>query len=168
MRERWADPEWRAKRSAETKAQHADPDYREALRAGYDAARDKQLASLAALKDEPEFQKRQREGVRRWHGQVEHVCPQCGEAFVGSRLARLCPSCRNASGAWARRIIPQLIVRDGASCHICNQEIDFSLPGREPLAASIDHLVPRAVGGSNALENLRLAHRQCNSEKGAR
>lgn len=32
----------------------------------------------------------------------------------------------------------------------------------------MDHVIPRAKGGSNAVENLRLAHRRCNSRRGSR
>lgn len=41
-------------------------------------------------------------------------------------------------------------------CHICG------LPG----AATVDHLVPRSLGGSNDLENLAPAHASCNYSRG--
>jgi 5-methylcytosine-specific restriction endonuclease McrA len=43
----------------------------------------------------------------------------------------------------------------GRTCHIC----------RRPGADTIDHLVPLSVGGRSTLENMRPAHRGCNSRK---
>jgi 5-methylcytosine-specific restriction endonuclease McrA len=34
------------------------------------------------------------------------------------------------------------------------------------MAATIEHHLPRSKGGKNKIENLRLAHRQCNQVKG--
>jgi 5-methylcytosine-specific restriction endonuclease McrA len=31
-----------------------------------------------------------------------------------------------------------------------------------------DHIIPRSLGGSDALDNLRPAHRRCNSRRGNR
>ncbi|MGV0868463.1 HNH endonuclease [Corynebacterium kalidii] len=41
----------------------------------------------------------------------------------------------------------------GRVCHLCG------LPG----ADTIDHLVPRAAGGDDSLDNLRPAHGDCNA-----
>jgi 5-methylcytosine-specific restriction endonuclease McrA len=46
----------------------------------------------------------------------------------------------------------------GTVCWLC---------GRDG-ADSADHLLPRSMGGSDALENLRPAHRVCNSARGNR
>lgn len=35
------------------------------------------------------------------------------------------------------------------------------------LYATIDHLIPQCEGGSNRRENLKLARRKCNEERGA-
>lgn len=43
------------------------------------------------------------------------------------------------------------------------------LCGREPVTLdplTADHVVPRALGGPNALSNLRPAHRSCNGRRG--
>lgn len=46
-------------------------------------------------------------------------------------------------------------------CGICGSQILAS----EPL--HIDHVQPRALGGSNVLSNLRPVHGRCNSSRGA-
>lgn len=43
-------------------------------------------------------------------------------------------------------------------CHLCG------LPG----ADTVDHIIPRAKGGTNDLRNLAPAHNQCNARRGAR
>lgn len=57
-------------------------------------------------------------------------------------------------------IVFQLAYRDGARCYLCGQ-------GRiagDPF--EVEHVRPRAAGGSDDLANLRLAHRSCNRAKG--
>lgn len=52
-----------------------------------------------------------------------------------------------------------LIARDGFMCRYCRRNDD-------PL--TIDHVLPRSLGGGDDLANLALACRPCNSSKGAR
>lgn len=52
--------------------------------------------------------------------------------------------------------------RDGWRCQYCGSHIE----SRE--AATIDHVIPTALGGSHNDENLRTACRPCNSTKGDR
>lgn len=67
----------------------------------------------------------------------------------------------------------------GGTCHLCDMPIWFDAPHdvhrkkgqtflvmRHGCGPTIDHLVPRSKGGSNALSNLRLAHKWCNSTRG--
>lgn len=52
-------------------------------------------------------------------------------------------------------------------CYLCGKPVDFSLKPPHPLSASIDHVVPIDKGGSpDDIDNLRLAHRCCNRQKG--
>jgi len=66
----------------------------------------------------------------------------------------------------------QIIDRDGLNCHICNREVDFQAnhivgqPGWE-LYPHIDHVIPIAKGGDDTLDNVKLAHAKCNTDKGA-
>lgn len=57
--------------------------------------------------------------------------------------------------------------RDGDDCYLCGLPIDFGITDvTDPMHCSRDHVVPRALGGDVTVANMRLAHRQCNTEKG--
>ena len=53
--------------------------------------------------------------------------------------------------------------RDRFLCHLCGRKVDVSLPGSNALGPTLDHVVPQAQGGTHDVDNLRLAHRKCNS-----
>lgn len=56
-----------------------------------------------------------------------------------------------------------MLGRDGNKCWICGKKMNRKT--NHPMSMSIDHLVQRKYGGSNKLENLRLAHKRCNNER---
>ena len=56
--------------------------------------------------------------------------------------------------------IAAIVMRDGDSCYICRQGQDPHDP------CEVEHVRPKAMGGSDELENLALAHRSCNRAKG--
>ena len=57
----------------------------------------------------------------------------------------------------------------GVPCWICRRPIDYSLRGTHPHAPSLDHLVPRFMGGE-LLDpaNVAVCHFGCNSRRGAK
>ena len=55
--------------------------------------------------------------------------------------------------------------RDRWICGLCGQKVSRTRKHPDPLAGSVDHIVPIAMGGTNDLTNLQLAHLQCNWEK---
>lgn len=57
--------------------------------------------------------------------------------------------------------------RDGWRCHLCGKLVDASRSGMDPTGPTIDHLIPVSQGGVDTPENVRLAHRVCNSRRGA-
>ena len=59
------------------------------------------------------------------------------------------------------------IKRSRPACHICGKPIDYSLHYMDPMAYTVDHLVPLARGGQDILANKRAAHRSCNRAKSA-
>lgn len=60
------------------------------------------------------------------------------------------------------------IARTKPACHICGLPIDYTLPHLDPGAFVVDHVIPLQKGGADAFENVRAAHRECNSKKRAR
>lgn len=71
-------------------------------------------------------------------------------------------------GAWVQATSPyrlrhlRLVERDGTHCRLCGRPMPPDYPPEQ------DHNIPRSTGGSNALDNLQLAHKVCNMVKGAR
>lgn len=62
-----------------------------------------------------------------------------------------------------------LMKKFNGTCHYCHCKV-ISIPhrSRKPMPdnqATTDHLVPRALGGGDELENLRLACFKCNNGK---
>jgi 5-methylcytosine-specific restriction endonuclease McrA len=58
--------------------------------------------------------------------------------------------------------------RDGWRCGICGTAVNQALRYPHPMSASLDHVVPLALGGKHARANTRLAHLSCNLRKGGR
>lgn len=113
-------------------------------------------------------------------------CARCHETLVIKHgrgyQAKQCLSCRrevqrlkDAQKNHARRAagrdvlsVDQLAARDGSRCQICRRKIDLSRSGQDQWGPSIDHILPVSRGGTNDPANLRLAHRRCNSSRGAK
>jgi hypothetical protein len=55
-----------------------------------------------------------------------------------------------------------ILERDGASCAICFKGFD------DPMDATLEHWIPRAAGGTEDFDNLKVAHKKCNAWKGDR
>jgi 5-methylcytosine-specific restriction endonuclease McrA len=53
----------------------------------------------------------------------------------------------------------EIFERDKWCCWICDEPVSEH-------DASIDHVVPLAQGGADAPDNIRTAHRDCNSRRG--
>ncbi len=65
--------------------------------------------------------------------------------------------------------VAELAERDGTLCTICGDEVDMTLRRKDSVfCASIDHRIPRALGGTDDPENLALAHFWCNAVKSDR
>ncbi|ASU81513.1 HNH endonuclease [Nocardiopsis gilva YIM 90087] len=76
------------------------------------------------------------------------------------------------SGRPWRRACARLRREAPSVCWICGKPIDQLLPYTHPMSWTADHVVPRKIMIANDLdpndvENLRPAHRTCNSRKGA-
>jgi hypothetical protein len=104
------------------------------------------------------------------------TCIECGVASWSRYEFKYCGSrCREKARGktnWitkARRLA--IYARDNNTCQICMEAVDreheWHRDGWSPDGATLDHIVPRSLGGSDTASNLRLAHSLCNSLRGA-
>lgn len=52
-------------------------------------------------------------------------------------------------------------------CWLCRKPIDYTLPWRDKMAFTADHVQPRSKGG-HLYGEIRAAHRSCNSSRSNR
>lgn len=64
---------------------------------------------------------------------------------------------RNGSTTLWRKIRARILERDGYTCQLCGQE-----------ALTVDHIVPRRLGGQDNDDNLQALCSRCNTRKGGR
>lgn len=122
-------------------------------------------------------------------------CVECGRIFCarGANAKRCSTQCKiDAEGArvkdlyamatqfidgkylgaqWRKALIEYLVERDGDKCGICNRKIDITLKSGtrgSRKGPSVDHIIPRSLGGTDDLTNLRLACWGCNHSRGNR
>ncbi|MGW1828810.1 HNH endonuclease [Streptomyces tubercidicus] len=115
---------------------------------------------------------------------ADACCLWCGERYLarvrGINAAEYCTRrCQGkAKGARRRATLrgaererisrAQVFARDGWKCHLCGKGIDREAVAPEPLAPTLDHVLPLARGGGHTMINLRPAHFVCNSRKSDR
>lgn len=58
--------------------------------------------------------------------------------------------------------------RDGWVCSLCDLPVDRNIAWPDPMSPSLDHVIPLSKGGHHVLENVALAHLECNTQKGNR
>mgnify|MGYP003408035584 FL=1 len=51
------------------------------------------------------------------------------------------------------------VAKQQPACHICGSSIDYALPHTDKWSFVIDHVIPLAKGGEDALANVKAAHR---------
>lgn len=115
------------------------------------------------------------------------ICESCG-ALIGQR-SKWCSGCQRKKENKYREIVrrtkiknafvdsditlDRLLRRDGCVCHICGKPCDKNdyIQTEDAFIAgnnypSIDHVIPLAKGGLHSWDNVKVAHRICNSYKG--
>lgn len=114
------------------------------------------------------------------------ACKKCNRLFIPRRPGQQC--CSTACGERLRdalkkdrrlRKMRQVVIdkditleglyqRENGLCWICGQPCDYSAEINANNYPSIDHVKPLAKGGKHSWDNVRLAHRICNSIKSDR
>lgn len=77
--------------------------------------------------------------------------------------SKLCKRCK-----WKTRTgmsVGEVAKRDGTQCKICGDEVDLNADSKDPFRGSVDHILPRSLGGTHDPENLQLSHLWCNQVK---
>lgn len=64
-----------------------------------------------------------------------------------------------------RAILRERTKRTGAPCYYCGEPFYWGHNAAHPLAFTADHVIPRAAGGSDRMDNLVPAHMRCNRAK---
>ena len=105
------------------------------------------------------------------------ICPICNSVFIGRK--KYCSEhCANQNrwmmkeGYRYKFPLDELYQRDGGICYLCGGLCDWEDKTEVDGVVvygnyypSRDHVIPKSKGGENSWENLRLAHRICNSLK---
>lgn len=77
--------------------------------------------------------------------------------------AAYCSHCVREARTYTSAV--EIAAEDGTDCKLCGLPVDMEKVGPVRGHPSVDHIVPRALGGDDSRENLTLAHRGCNSAK---
>lgn len=101
-----------------------------------------------------------------------HKLSGISEMVMGLYWAAVSTGRVKAAMHWRYVLVDYLRERDGDQCGICGAPCRFGLStgprGTDDLGATVDHIVPRSLGGGDELSNLRLAHWACNRNRGNR
>lgn len=117
---------------------------------------------------------------------VASTCEMCGCFFVSDSMSRrYCDDCtgerkkhkdnmkkrRRYRDSWTKESksisLRKLYKRDNGICWICGKPCDCNADSNSNYYPSIDHIKPIALGGKDEWSNIKLAHRICNSLRGA-
>lgn len=112
------------------------------------------------------------------------TCPDCGAFYYSTKA--ICKDCaiarqkrvanrkkdlkKKGSHTKESKLISArtLYKRDGGICWICGGMCDINADPNSDLYPSVDHIVPQSLGGKDTLDNVRLAHRICNTRRSNR
>lgn len=101
-------------------------------------------------------------------------CISCGTPLLTGRVngravhrrtRRFCTDCKSKPRRSYRLAVDILAHYQGTDCGICGEAVDMSVRFPDRACATIDHILPLAMGGTDAVGNLRLAHYSCNCRR---
>lgn len=139
-------------------------------------------AEREAIKEQKRIDEKAQQEARLWS-----TCIECGNRFKGSRIGlKYCSDkCKRRHNNRYKEIsrrkkimengevdysisLQQLAKRDKYICHICGERVDMKADTNADMYGSIDHVIPVSKGGTHTWDNVKLAHRACNTIKGAK
>lgn len=95
-------------------------------------------------------------------------CGSCGERFIATTATVWCSrECEIRPLEISRAKRERLYRRDEWKCQICHFPMSRKYSATDPWSPSLDHIVPRSLGGDHSDDNLRSAHAICNAYRGA-
>ena len=103
---------------------------------------------------------------------IQGACVVCGDQFLSAGIqSRYCSrDCRMVARPRSKWISGSnriaIYLRDDWTCQICRERVDRHADPLSDWYPSLDHIVPRSHGGTDDADNLRTAHRWCNSVRG--
>ncbi len=142
-------------------------------RNGKNAQKDCGCGIVAARREEERAARREEERARAERERAEH---ESARESARERAARRATETRRRRKilTWSygqHALIPmeELYVRDEATCWLCGRFVppDFGRKHNHVESPTRDHVVPLSKGGEHKWSNVRLAHRGCNSRRGA-
>ncbi|RYE42603.1 MAG: HNH endonuclease [Hyphomicrobiales bacterium] len=101
-------------------------------------------------------------------------CAACGQEFSLLDASHSSGRLRYSSKSFCdpcsprkslRRYVSEIARRDGWICSLCGYELNAETRWPDPRFASVDHVVPRSLGGPDDLTNYALACLSCNAAK---
>ncbi|WP_165821717.1 HNH endonuclease [Mycobacterium colombiense] len=108
-------------------------------------------------------------------------CETCGIKIISgsSQPIRFCDAHRPPDSAYSQRrrdlikggerIDPvEVFESDDWTCGVCAGPVDPELKFPDPMAASLDHIIPLSRGGEHVRSNVQCAHWICNCRKSAK
>ena len=93
---------------------------------------------------------------------VKKPCIVCGTPVSGTNC-----KAHSRDRHLARDRLTDIYHKNHGICQLCGESTLTPGAGRQPLAPSIQHITPLALGGSDNANNLTLAHYSCNSSQGS-
>lgn len=100
-------------------------------------------------------------------------CNHCNSIYEEHSKSKYCSKCRNKiNHKHSYKSLMKLYKRDKGICYLCNCKCDledYVYNGDTFIAGnyypSIEHIIPLSKGGTDEWDNIKLAHRICNTLK---
>ncbi len=109
--------------------------------------------ALAACKECSRRKHRERRALGRDNYQYK---TRLKKVYPNDRAARMAKKLGVECEVFTRE---EILERDGQDCYLCGDAM-------HPLDVTMDHVLPMSRGGGHTRQNVRLAHKSCNSRKG--